>query len=200
MTVSTLVRIPMVMSTFLEKLYSPSTSKYVVPPTNNEALLHRIAQVNHNTKVKLTKFPAAHTEHVEYQLLLHVSRACERLGMRTRVVEFGPLPVLAPNFSSARGIAISSGVTASIPTKEPYKLDAQLRAPEYIPELLRILKKISPDLNIPSAKDLNQGQVLMKKPVVRAMSKIVAPVERIPRGGLSEPGGNKVPLTNYKGH
>ena len=48
--------------------------------------------------------------------------------MRTRVVEFGPLPVLAPNFSSARGFAISSDVTLSIPTKEPYKLDAKLRA------------------------------------------------------------------------
>ena len=38
----------------------------------------------------------------------------------------------------------------------------QLRASTYVPELLRILRQIRPDLNIPGAKDLNQGQILMK--------------------------------------
>ena len=155
----------------------------IFPPTNDEVLLHRIAQINHNTKVKFTKFPADDNKHVNYQLLLDALRACERLRMKKRVVELGPLPVFSPNFSSARGIAITSRVSVVIPTKEPYILGPQLRASAYVPELLRILSLIRPDLQIPGAKDLNQGQILMKKTSVKA-SKVVVPMV----GGFNETG------------
>ena len=95
--VSTLVRIPTLNPLISEKLKSLSSRPaYLPPPTNDEVLLHRIAQVNHNTKVKLIKFPANHTKHMDYQLLLDAPRVCERPGMKTRVVELGSLPVLAP--------------------------------------------------------------------------------------------------------
>ena len=92
--------------------------------------------------------------------------------MRTRVVELGSLPVLAPNFSSARGIAISRGITAAIPTDAPYILDVQLGSPDCIPEVLKILGEIRPDLNIPSSKVLDQGHMTMKKPAAKTRSKV----------------------------
>ena len=84
--------------------------------------------------------------------------------MKKRVVELGPLPVLPPNFFSAIGNTITSRVSVEIPTKELYNLGTQLRASAYVPELLRILKLIRSDLQIPGTKDLNQGQILMRKP------------------------------------
>ena len=68
------------------------------------------------------------------------------MGMKTKAMELGSLPVLAPNFSSARGIAISSSFIAAIPSGEPYILDAQQRSPNYFPTVLEILWEIRPDL------------------------------------------------------
>ena len=83
-----------------------------------------MAQIDHNTKVKLTKFHIDHTKHVNYHLLLDALR--EWFGMKKRVVEVGPLPDLPPNFFSARGNAVPSKVSVGIPTKAPYILGTQL--------------------------------------------------------------------------
>ena len=167
-------------------------SKYVIlpifPPTNDEAMLHRIAQINNNTKLKLTKFPASHTESVMYQLLIDASQTCEKSGAEKRTVKLGPLPVHSPGFSASRAFAVSSEVSVRIPTNKPYMLDANLRAPGFIPELLDILKKIRPDLSIPCSRGLNQGQILMMKPAARGRVKSVAPTKPVPRGGLSADG------------
>ena len=129
----------------------------IFPPSNDETLLHCIAQVNHNTKIKLTKFPAPHTQLVDYQKVLGYPPTAEKTRMKTKAMEFGSLPVLAPNFSSARGIAISSSFIAQIPSEAPYTLDAQQRSPQYFSYLLDILGELRPDLNIPNGKNLNQG-------------------------------------------
>ena len=153
--------------TFIFKEGEVELSEYVVipifPPTNDEILLPRIAQVNHNTKLKFAKFPAPQTQFVDYQKVLGCPRTAEATGMKTIAREFGSLPVLAPNFSSTKGIAISSSYTAQVPTGAPYILDAQQRSPEYFPWLLDILGELRSDLNIPDGKNLNQGQIPLKK-------------------------------------
>ena len=101
--------------------------------------------------------------------------------MKTKAMELGSLPVLAPSFSSARGIAISSSFIAAIPSGEPYILDTQQRSPDYFPTVLEILGEIRPDLNIPNSKDLNQGQVPLKKPPSKSRSKVTAPKALVPK-------------------
>ena len=60
---------------FIVKEGEVELSQYLVlpifPPSNDETLLHCIAQVNHNTKIKLTKFPAPHTQLVDKCLVIH---------------------------------------------------------------------------------------------------------------------------------
>ena len=83
--------------TFIFKEGEVELSEYVVlpifPPTNDENLLFRIAQVNHNTKLKLAKFPAPQTQFVDYQKVLGYPRTAEATGMKTIAREFGSLPV-----------------------------------------------------------------------------------------------------------
>ena len=182
---------------FIFKEGEVELSEYVVlpifPPTNDENLLHRIAAVNHNTMVKLAKFPAPQTQLVAYQRLLGYPKTAERRGMQTRALELGSLPVLAPNFSSSKGIAISSVFTAQIPTAAPYILDSQQRSPQYFPHLLDILTELRPELNIPSGKELNQGDTPMMKPASKRRGKGEAPKVTTPKvvaplGGLTETG------------
>ena len=87
--------------------------------------------------------------------------------MKTKAMEFCSLQVLAPNFSSAKGIAITSSFTAQIPSGAPYILDSQQRSPQYFPWLLDILGELRSDLNIPNGKNLNQGQIPIKKPPIK---------------------------------
>ena len=66
-----------------------------------------------------------------------------------------------------------------------------LRAPLFVTELLRRIRQIRPDISIPDANGLNQGQTLIKKP--SKGTKIVLPVAaRTPLGGFTEKGRNIV--------
>ena len=113
--------------------------------------------------------------------------------MTTKAKEFGSLPVLAPNLSSSKGIAISSSFIAQIPSRAPYILDSQQRSPQYFPWLLDILGELRSDLNIPNGKNLDQGQIPLKKSPSKTRGKGAVPPAPVPKtlaplGGLTEPG------------
>lgn len=165
----------------------------IFPPVNDEVLIERIAQINHNTRAKLTTFPNSHTKLVKYHLLLDASKICEKVGVQQRTVELGPLPVFPPNTSLTKGTAVTRTEQIKIPTNQPYTMNSDQRSPLFVPELLRLIRLIRPDISLPSSSGLNQSQVLIKKPpkgakVATSMQTSFQEPVCTPRGGFTDAG------------